>query len=77
MPVKVTVPLPAAPTAVTVRVSPSTSVSLASTSNVVAPESSATVTVSGLATGASLTGVTMTVTRAVEVSPGVPVSVMV
>ena len=76
MPVKVTVPLPAAPTPVTVRVSPSTSVSLASTSNVVAPESSATVKVSGLATGASLTGVTMTVTRAVEVSPAVP-SVMV
>ena len=56
-------------TAVTVRVSPSTSVSLLSRSSVAAPESSAIVKVSALATGGSLTDVTVTVMLAVSVPP--------
>ena len=56
-------------TAVTVGVVPSGSVSLANTLMTLAVESSATVAVSSTATGASLTGVTVTDTVAVSVRP--------
>ena len=58
-------------TAVTVSVSPVSGavVSFASTSTTVGPLSSAVVTVSGLAVGGSLTGVTVTLTVAVAKPP--------
>src|SRR5262249_12697386 len=69
--VKVTVPLAGWVTAVNVSVSPTSgaNVSLASTSNVVAPLSSATVKLSSRASGGSFSSVTVTVTVAVAVPP--------
>ena len=64
-------PLRAPPTAVTVNVSPSTSVSLATRSlaAIVSAVSSAVVFASLTATGASLTAVIVTVTAPVAVPP--------
>ncbi len=62
------VPFAGGETSVTVRSSPSTSVSLAST-GIVAGVSSVVVMASSWAMGASLTGVTVTVTVAVAVPP--------
>ena len=65
------VPWAAAVTAVTVSVSPVSGprVSLASTAMLVTPLSSATVVLSVLAIGLSLTGVTVTLTVAVALPP--------
>ncbi len=67
-PLKLTVPLAPLPDADTARASPSTSESLVTTVTLPAV-SSAVVSVSSMATGASLTAVTLTETVPVSVPP--------